>query len=1256
MTSRPMLRFPAPRSLQLSFVVPLLGLLFALSPALAAPAPMSARRAFDLPAGAAERSLKLFSTQSGLEVIFPTEIARGVRTPAVKGDFTAAEAMARLLDGTGLTAAQDERSGALTVKRGSDPNASRAAQPTPSDRPARQSAAVAPIPADEPVRRDSPSAPSANGDDATVLSPFVVNSDRDTGYQATNTLAGTRLNTPIEDIGAAVSIYTKDFITDIGATDINEMLVYATGMEASGSQGNISGISNSDRYAGTSTTREDPETGAGIGVAIRTRGLGVPTITRGFFPTSIPSDSYNTERITVNNGPNAILFGVGNPAGIIDRTLLSANPTRNMNKVELRYGNNDSLRGALDINRVLIRNKLAMRLATLYSREEYNQRPAFEEKKRIYGAGSYRPFRSTEIRANFETGRGNANRPHTVPPYHSFEAWEQAGRPLIDWTFYDDPARNPGAASQNVQTFIPLGLGRARTANQIVAVYNSPDSTAPDFSFSNIISARLPGTTFHPVLNRDSATDTFWFVGTESTFDLPAAWWPQGYIPPGIRQQTFTDYSAFNWRKRMIYESERQTHSFHSFNIALEQRALNDHVGIELAYDTQRYDLLQRTATLDGAISHHIRIDTNVTLPTGQPNPNLGRPYVHSSENTFLRDGFYDRDGMRATAFVKYDFKDLNHPWGKWLGRHVVSGLLEQNELRKLRGTTRMQTGGLPAAQINTDVLNANLRYLGVIYLGPSILDNNTQLRLEPISVPHVRSGDTFMTTYYDPAGGGLVSAPTTVLEWRNTGSADHDLVKSRGATLQSYWLREHLVTLVGWRRDQDYFSRVSYIPLRDATRTGPNDPGQVYYGFDDFDFSSTPPFLAGAEIVSYSAVLKWPTRWLKLPAGAGLSVFYNDSENLTPSAGSVDNLLNRLESPKGETKEYGLNFSAFGGKLTLRVNRFETSVLNQTFPTGGVPVAATESGVMDTISAWAQEGERNPGNVPFMQAAIAQMLSPLPSTFLDDRRFTVSGSGSDITTTYDRPQSTDTTDYVAKGMEMGITYNPTRNWRITTNLAKQETTQSNLYPNTRAFVARMQSVYDSTVVDPATGVSVNFRNIPKGGYPIGTGPANPPAANLAQRYGDWLAINLLYPLASAVAVDGVASPEQRKWRFNLVTNYNFGREVFRGKLRGWGIGGGYRWQSRIATGYPSSVDANGIVQYEIGNPYWGPAEGNVDAWLSYGRKIWNDRINWKAQLNVKNLIGDDDLILIKSQPWGAPAQMRIPPEKRWYITSTFEF
>ena len=50
------------------------------------------KKAFDIPAGDAEPALKAFAHQSGLEVLFVTEATQGVRTLAVKGEYTPREA------------------------------------------------------------------------------------------------------------------------------------------------------------------------------------------------------------------------------------------------------------------------------------------------------------------------------------------------------------------------------------------------------------------------------------------------------------------------------------------------------------------------------------------------------------------------------------------------------------------------------------------------------------------------------------------------------------------------------------------------------------------------------------------------------------------------------------------------------------------------------------------------------------------------------------------------------------------------------------------------------------------------------------------------------------------------------------------------------------------------------------------------------------------------------------------------------------
>jgi len=83
--------------------------------------------------------------------------------------------------------------------------------------PAPAAPAVAPVP---------PTESGAKKDETVTLSPFVVTTSKDTGYYAANTLAGSRLNTNIADLGAAISVVTKQQMEDTGSLDINDVFRY----------------------------------------------------------------------------------------------------------------------------------------------------------------------------------------------------------------------------------------------------------------------------------------------------------------------------------------------------------------------------------------------------------------------------------------------------------------------------------------------------------------------------------------------------------------------------------------------------------------------------------------------------------------------------------------------------------------------------------------------------------------------------------------------------------------------------------------------------------------------------------------------------------------------------------------------------------------------------------------------------------------------------------------------------------------------
>lgn len=95
---------------------------------LTAHAAQETRKSYNLPAGDAVSTLKQFSEASGRETLFAADAVRGVHTAAIKGEFTPKEALDAMLEGTGLQVVQDEKTGALAVKRDAGPNAERAAQ------------------------------------------------------------------------------------------------------------------------------------------------------------------------------------------------------------------------------------------------------------------------------------------------------------------------------------------------------------------------------------------------------------------------------------------------------------------------------------------------------------------------------------------------------------------------------------------------------------------------------------------------------------------------------------------------------------------------------------------------------------------------------------------------------------------------------------------------------------------------------------------------------------------------------------------------------------------------------------------------------------------------------------------------------------------------------------------------------------------------------------------------------------------------
>ncbi|MEY2879258.1 MAG: hypothetical protein RLZZ15_1638, partial [Verrucomicrobiota bacterium] len=273
-------------------------------------------------------------------------------------------------------------------------------------------------------------APDPRKDEPIELSPFVVATAKDVGYQATNTLAGTRLNTSLKDIGAAVSVYTQEFLEDINVTKLQDILTYTASTEGAGQNGNFSGVTGES----SAEVRDDPSS------VNRVRALAQATRTRDFFATDLPGDGFNFDTVTISRGPNAVLAGVGNAGGIIDSAMRKATFKDNYRLVS-RFSSYESHREELHFNKVIVPGRLAVRLDLLNDDKNYRQKPAYELDRHLYAALQLRvlePKRDALIgrgtfRANVETGNVDGVPPDPLTPTFTVGNWFNPINPKWQW-------------------------------------------------------------------------------------------------------------------------------------------------------------------------------------------------------------------------------------------------------------------------------------------------------------------------------------------------------------------------------------------------------------------------------------------------------------------------------------------------------------------------------------------------------------------------------------------------------------------------------------------------------------------------------------------------------------------------------------------------------------------------------------------------------------------------------------------------------
>jgi outer membrane receptor protein involved in Fe transport len=1125
---------------------------------------------------------------------------------------------------------------------------------TLSHAPAQQ---LAPRP--EEVGQKAKSQEAEEEDTTFVLSPFEVSATKTVGYQANDTLAGTRIKSDLKDIANSVQVVTKEFLEDTGATNLGELLIYTTSTEVAGPTGNSSfgGLQNNTENG--EIARREPQ------LSTRVRGLAAVDLARDYFISDVAFDSYNSSEVTINRGPNASLFGLGSPGGILNQAMDRAETNRTIGEVHLKMDEFGTFRASLNYNQPLVKDKLAVRVAYLDSNQRYEQKQAKYNDERYYLAATWRPMKSMAIRANYEKGEGTGNRPILRPPTDRITPWFQNGKPLYNpltqqWFINGALVTNATHISQLVA--VSGVMGTLGVNGEPAIIFDDPNRSTPGNSGYDVMQIGLKATaagrsrTSLPV-----AGDVFMrsFNGERTLYPRDPAYIigarpdiPNHHLSYYSDPQ-LTDLSVFNPRKSIL-NGPNSVHSqdFEIYSVRAEKTFLNNNLGFELAYQNQFWkgDLIEPQTASSAA---NLTVDINTVLLDGTPNPNVGRPMVGGRGYALAR--IRERESYQAISFLKHDFAAKHKGWLRYLGRHALTAVYQHqtneetapnrtNAIADNTYKTAIALGGPGLTQADADAasprVNNNTRVALLQYIGLSMLGSGS---LQDAQIQGVTARQTIQGTsdamFWNPYTGrfekgksiniyNAVDNPSEV--WIFGNSLRADKIESFSAVLQSHFLNDHLVTTASWRKDavKNYAGLQSSDPVTGLFIEGTDIP----YG--------VPILEEQVEQSSYGIVGHLPKRFL--PKGSSLSFHYVNSSNF--AAGAAAKTIYNEPAPlqSGKTEEYGFSVSALGGKLYTRVNWYESRQdWAQISP--NVHFFADLEKVLENNT---QDSLRAAGFNPFDNSVI-------DSRILAGVNFRPSDPNvpwHQANWTYDPPAGTAVKYFqttLSRGKEIETTYAPSGNWRIALNVSQAESQVADVMPVAGPALTK---VAKDVFLHPVFG---NFFITPN---PIRNPNGSYQNDSLLRSRAD----NLLNGIAEKKAPEGGPLQEIREWRVNLVTNYAFKGSNWRDTLlSGFSVGAGIRWEDAVAIGGALKEVAGADSPLAIPDQdalYYGPTETNVDGWITYDTSLSN-KMKLQLQLRVRNLTaGDGDFIPIKANPDGQIALWRFGAPRYFEFSARIRF
>ncbi|HEY0946051.1 MAG TPA: TonB-dependent receptor plug domain-containing protein, partial [Opitutaceae bacterium] len=706
------------------------------------------------------------------------------------------------------------------------------------------------------------------------LSPFEVVQEKDTGYAATSSLAGSRLNTSLKDVASAISVVTPEFLKDTGSTDLQDILVFTTGTEVAGIGGNYYG-GNADDNAYRNRMLANPQSGT------RVRGLNTADLTRNFFVTSIPLDAYNTSRVDIQRGPNSILFGLGSPAGIINNTLKDPNLRKMETEAQFRYGSYDSHREVLDVNVPLIKDQLGVRVIGLNDEEEFRQDYTFERDRRVYGALRWQPKLAehvfTQIDIKGESGKIKANRPVSVTAADFITNWFG---PLNQYLMYDPltsngiPQEPDGTQHRELSHYFAGAPGRDWWNSSPGTIYQNPSSGMIGNGALDAYRQRDGS----PWGGLSGVTNPNWDEGGTGSWNKnTAAYFANNpLIADLIRDyesstgRTFSGFGSALWPAQMILDgplafvdrtlqgpNKEEWNNFDNVDFSVTQTYFDGKLGVNAGYYKESY----RYGSANAISTNRVSVDVNATLRDGSANPDVGRPYIVSPTSGNMTKE--ERESWRATAYYKLDIGDYigrDHFLSKIFGEQTFTGIVSNQRYENFSRDFNLYAWD--AASYGVPFLNSSNHqaWWGLHYIGDNLQNVSSFDAIPGSAIQGITSlhtpGASQNALVWDNNTSTWHTANVNILNWHDdlddlyTGAAQgFDETDSTAFVWQGKLFNGALVPLFGWRKDKYERWDKPAVLVRDQYNTPqPFSP--------DWNYSTVTPLTADEQRRSWGLVL----------------------------------------------------------------------------------------------------------------------------------------------------------------------------------------------------------------------------------------------------------------------------------------------------------------------------------------------------------------------------------------------------------------